>query len=104
MSGATYLSDRILGCLVEPSLAVQLDQLGDLLAVDLRPRKSQFLFERFLQDLNIPVFTEHQRHNQPIIPRPNLSITAPVTQKSPAHPAVNSRWSPVILSGFVVER
>src|SRR6185437_16603771 len=57
---------------------IQARQRRHLLAINGRRGKSQFLFERLLQDINVAVLTENQRNNQPVISRADLSIRAVV--------------------------
>src|SRR5690349_20248948 len=60
--------------LVQPSLLVECDHLGDLSPVHLGRSKSQFLFERLLQSLDVAVLAEDQRHYQPVVAGADLAI------------------------------
>src|SRR5262249_12761454 len=89
--------------LIEPPLLVEFNHVRYLAAVHLRRSKPQFLLERLLQRLNVPVFAKHQRDDQPVIARAYLSVGSLVAEKSPLLPQRNIWSMPALLLGLLVE-
>src|SRR5260370_1207436 len=68
------------------AVLVEASKLGPLSPVNLRPRKAQLSLKGLFQYADFAVFTEHQRDDDPVIPRANLSVTSPVSEKMPLPP------------------
>src|SRR3954468_1170344 len=54
--------------------AIESGKFRNLAPVQLRSGKSKLFFESLFQHLNILVFAENQRHDEPVIARANLTI------------------------------
>src|SRR5215467_3517022 len=83
-------------------LAIHLDQLRHLLAVQLRPSETQLLLKCLLQIQNVTVFAKNQRDHKPIISRTHLTIGAHVAVKSAVLVARNVRGLPAKFAGFLM--
>ena len=77
--------------LLHPARFVKLGESRNLLEINLWRCESQSFFEGLLQYGNVPVFAEDQRHNEPVIPRTNLSIGSVIAEKRPVAPAHDVR-------------
>src|SRR5208283_3744146 len=82
---------------------VQPDQFRHLLPVNLRRRETQFLFERLLQNSDIPVLTKNQRYDHPIIACPHLAIGSAISPKRLPMPFGNVRRLPTVVPQFVAK-
>src|SRR5881296_2643570 len=56
------------------------------------------------RNLQVPVLTEYERNNQPIIARANLAIATVITEEFALAPAGNVWSGPIVGLRFVVER
>src|SRR3989442_576611 len=86
------------------TLAVASYELRDMTPVNWRSHKSQLFLECVLENLQVPVLTEYERNNQPIIARANLAIATVITEEFALAPAGNIWSGPIVGLRFVVER
>jgi hypothetical protein len=63
------------------AILIKLCKLRHLPAVNLRRCKPQLFLKSLFQDADVVVFAEHERDNDPVISRANLSISSPVSEK-----------------------
>jgi len=58
------------------TLAIQPDQFGHMLSVDLRRRETQLFFKTPASARKVPVFTEDERYDEPVVARAHLPVGA----------------------------
>src|SRR5258708_5590498 len=68
------------------AVLVEATQLRHLSPVNLRHRKTQLFLKGLFQHADIAVFAEHQRDDDPVISRADLSVSSPVSEKVPLPP------------------
>ena len=85
------------------AIFIELRQLGHLPPVDLRGCKTQLFFKSLFQNADVAVFTEDQRHDDPVISGAYLAVSSAVSEKLTLPPTRDVWRGPTELLCFFVK-
>jgi hypothetical protein len=82
---------------------VEPGELGNLVAIEVGNGIAECVFEGALQHAHIAIFAKNERHNQPVVSRAYLPVSAAVSQERAISPAGNVGWAPLVRVLLIVE-